>query len=1136
MLPLLLIGWLNLLCAPLLGASAADQASVPAAVQAATEIQAPVTAPVAVPPAASAGETDSVAPRLDIGQVEKQMEAVDALGLEEAIANGLKADYQAAIKKLKEAAESRKKSAAFHTAIRSAPLQTVEFERQFEALPSIDEASKVASSPDIDALRKQVESRRTALADLEQRLESVERERSYVKGRPAEIATRLPKARDELAEVVAKLAVTEPAASASPGRVAARTLLEARQEALEAEVAMLLQEEQSQVSRENRLRAQRDLLVRQRENDRVTLAALEEQLQHDLTNQARQLNERVERLVAQATSNGGEVAAHLDEWRKLSDQLRKSAEQIHEVAAKQEQLTDQFEGLEDNYKRIRQEVKIGGLEDSFAQVLLEQRRQLPNPRPITYSIKTMGATLREARLAAFRVDEELGRRLKLDDHSSENADSSRAGLVAVRTELLEELRKNYRTLVRGLSRLDTDERAYRDLIIEVRGFLSDSLFWHRTSPPFGVDSLKDIPDALKWAFGIERWREGWRVLTGIPTRYPLRSLFLVVAVVALQTMRPRTKRSLLESGRKIRRISTDRYSYTLLALLDTLLLAAPIPMVLGFMAWGLLHDPRGSEWVRGLGHGMGEVALFLAWTLTIRESCRCGGLGIAHFGWHERSAARLRSGLMWLFIVYVPALLVISVTMFDETGRYFDSLGRICFVISSIWIALVLAKLFRPSDGILVEMIEEHPGRLFARTRFLWFSLLVACPLFFAVIAGIGYALPAITVAHGYLRTLGVLASGMLLYGMVLRWFMIKERRLALEEALNKRRAQREAAGRPVEATGDVICTDDETLELDLASIGMQTRRLLRSLIGMAVVVAIWFLWLRTLPLDGVLDERSSKTGLHLFTLVQAALVIGITVTVVRNLHGLLDLAGLRNSGLDSGTRFAVAAIGQYLVIAIAVVVVFRILRIDGSQFSWIAAALSVGLGFGLQEIVANFVCGIILLFERPIRVGDVITVAHVTGTVTTIRMRATTITNWDRQEFVVPNKEFITGSIINWTLTNPINRVIIPVGVAYGSDTQKARDILLEVAGDHSRIMKEPAPVAAFEAFADSTLNLSLRCYLPDMDGRLRTITELHSSIDERFKEAGIEIAFPQQDLHLRSIDPAVSFAQNRVPPSGSK
>ncbi len=189
------------------------------------------------------------------------------------------------------------------------------------------------------------------------------------------------------------------------------------------------------------------------------------------------------------------------------------------------------------------------------------------------------------------------------------------------------------------------------------------------------------------------------------------------------------------------------------------------------------------------------------------------------------------------------------------------------------------------------------------------------------------------------------------------------------------------------------------------------------------------------------------------------------------------------------------------------------------SQIQWLATALTFGLAFGLQEMFANFVAGLIILLERPIRVGDVVTVDDVTGVVSRIRIRATSITNWDRKEYVVPNKEFITGRLLNWTLSDKVNRVVVEVGLAYGSDTEKARELLLQAANDHPSVLKDPASIASFEGFGDNSLNLVLRTFLPSLENRLQVISELHTAIDLAFRQAGLEIAFPQRDLHIRTM-----------------
>jgi potassium efflux system protein len=200
------------------------------------------------------------------------------------------------------------------------------------------------------------------------------------------------------------------------------------------------------------------------------------------------------------------------------------------------------------------------------------------------------------------------------------------------------------------------------------------------------------------------------------------------------------------------------------------------------------------------------------------------------------------------------------------------------------------------------------------------------------------------------------------------------------------------------------------------------------------------------------------------------------------------------------------------------VIVVAGTLGLRWSSVQWLAAGLSVGLGFGLQEVVANFVCGLIVLFEQPIRVGDVVTIDTVTGVVSRIRMRATTVTTYDRQEYVIPNKDLITGRVINWTLSDSVNRSLVRVGVAYGTDTRRVGEILREICRNTPHILKEPGPIVTFDEFGDSTLNFAVRFYLATLDNRFATVNELHNAIAERFAEENIEIAFPQVDVHMKS------------------
>ena len=268
------------------------------------------------------------------------------------------------------------------------------------------------------------------------------------------------------------------------------------------------------------------------------------------------------------------------------------------------------------------------------------------------------------------------------------------------------------------------------------------------------------------------------------------------------------------------------------------------------------------------------------------------------------------------------------------------------------------------------------------------------------------------------------------------------------------------------------------------------------------------------------------KTSITVSDVAVAILIAVITCLSARDVPGLLEISLLQRLPLDASVRYAITSLVSYGIVLLGVTVACSNIGLRWSQIQWLATALTFGLAFGLQEIFANFVAGLIILFERPVRVGDVVTVDDVTGVVSRIRIRATSITNWDRKEYVVPNKEFITGRLLNWTLSDKVNRIVINVGIAYGSDTERARELLLKAANDHDLILKDPPSVATFEGFGDNSLNFTLRTFLPGMENRLRVIHELHTAIDQAFRDAEIEIAFPQRDLHIRSAPEALGLA----------
>jgi len=256
---------------------------------------------------------------------------------------------------------------------------------------------------------------------------------------------------------------------------------------------------------------------------------------------------------------------------------------------------------------------------------------------------------------------------------------------------------------------------------------------------------------------------------------------------------------------------------------------------------------------------------------------------------------------------------------------------------------------------------------------------------------------------------------------------------------------------------------------------------------------------------------------------IQVAVTLGVALllgvggyVVATNLPSLLNIIMLKRGGFSSGTRDAISTFMRYTVVIITTLLVLGRPGANWSQLGWSAAALGVGIGFGLQEIVANFISGLILLAARPVPVGDLITIGDASGTVVRIRVRAASIRDFRGKELLVPNKELVTGRLLNWTLSDAVTRLDIEIGIGYGSDVDRAIEILLELAREDLCVLVEPPPVVAFDKFGDSSLNLSFRIFVDAISDRVPVTTAMHKKIHKRFAEAYIAIAFPQLDVHF--------------------
>lgn len=256
---------------------------------------------------------------------------------------------------------------------------------------------------------------------------------------------------------------------------------------------------------------------------------------------------------------------------------------------------------------------------------------------------------------------------------------------------------------------------------------------------------------------------------------------------------------------------------------------------------------------------------------------------------------------------------------------------------------------------------------------------------------------------------------------------------------------------------------------------------------------------------------------LTLWSLLYVAVLLVLLFVVAGKLRRWIANRALNRTRLDLHARQTVGSVTRYVLLLIGLLIIVETAGIDLTILNVLAGAVGIGVGFGLQNVVSNFISGLIIMFERPIKIGDRIVVDNIEGDVVEIGARSTVILTNDNINIIVPNSKFITENVVNWKYNDAKVRFIIPVGVAYGSDARKVERLLLEVAAAEPDVLTDPPPVVRFMAFGDSALQLELRAWSTNSVNRKgRLLSALNFAIYEKFREHGINIPFPQRDLHI--------------------
>ncbi len=824
--------------------------------------------------------------------------------------------------------------------------------------------------------------------------------------------------------------------------------------------------------------------------------------------------------------------------RERSAQITETSVAAGRAQAELAELRQELEKLDQQLRATKRRAAFAAERGNLGTLLLDAIKSLPTPERFAARAKQREGEY--ARAADARLEVDLARARYLE--AEEAVASAMAGLDAgapdsVRAEaerrvrsaiteqqaLLDRLDQQLSDLLQTLQATNETEATLLRRASETRVEFRRLLFWVPLAP-VTAQTFKDLGESVQWLVSAQNWRgvtDSWRRAA---VRSPQYTALLMLVLIALLAGRRWLKRKLPTLAPGAIPLREFRVRHTLFALLVSLLLALPAPFALWAAGSLLARTADAPLFAQSAAVAFQISAQGLLFFRAVRWLFDAGGVTVRHFNWQREPVLAARRALQRLMSLYVPLLFVAVLGTVQAPEAVRQSIGRLAFILAMAAIAYFWRRAFRPDRPLTPEARGgDTLGNRILRVIMTRGVMLIASALIVLSIAGFYFA--AIFIFELLLETILLSFAAAMVYGMTSLWIAVQRLRLAEVEAQS-----RAAAGLQPEYLDEAPSIKLETI--DAETIDSQTRQLLNMVMTLVIAAGIWLIWSRgfiafdlgvnqtiwtyTETVDG-----KTVTRQVLLTGVLMAFAVGVIAYIAtRSIGGLLDIVLLQRLRLQTDANYAIKTAARYLTAGLGIVFAANLIGIDWSSVQWLVAALGVGLGFGLQEIVANFVSGLIVLGERPIRIGDWVTVGETSGTVTRIRARATVITDWDNKEVLIPNKAFITERVINWTLSSQTTRLLLRVGVAYGTDPVHAEKVLSETVRAHPEVLQTPAPSIYFMAFGESSLDFEIRAYVDATSKRLRTTHELNTAIFAALAAAGIEIPFPQRDIHIRSAD----------------
>lgn len=875
------------------------------------------------------------------------------------------------------------------------------------------------------------------------------------------------------------------------------------------------------------------------QNQQQLLSQIQEALNIKLVQASKNKVEEAEKSQQKNKNTNPIISKELDFNTTISEELLKKTTEISQLSQDNLRIKNVLDNLQQTQRNI--EEQISSLQGTLvlSRIINKQRQSLPQDKVI----KGLSKQIADLRVRVFDISEfkdslvdtqayisKLESREKTTFTDAEKAQLEE--ILQTRSKTLSELLKLLNNQLNLSINIELNQQQVKTISDALQQKLQQQSFWVKSNSEMDLEWFTRFPGLAGYELteiskklDFSNWKDNLGLAGLLIGGLSLLTFFI-------RRQHDRIKQKLTKINNSMLTVPTDSQWNTPMAIFWTVVLCLPSTfmflIVFVLVTYICFLDPT-EVWPWGL-----KMAFYWLYFAFMLAMLRPNGIAYRHFNMPQSSNAVFRKILK--HSVWVIGLLL-NTSIFNNATEYgiaYDVIGQAMTVLVLISVLFVVVPGFRMGIATYQKAASykrDAKPMLLGLVRL----LLVLAPIALIILIVMGYYYTASQIIEHLVASYFAIVTWIIIRNMVYRGFNVSSRRLSYRRLQEKRalaqakaQAQQNGQEQTVETEDSALVLQDDAISV--SDIKNQMLKITDLVLWTALFGLLYWVWSDLVTVAYYLKEitlwqqaTTTEAGtvmesITLLNLLVAMIVLIVTYILVKNLGGLLETLVFSNLNLSQGTPYTITTIFTYLLIIIGASIAFASLGMSWSKLQWLFTALSVGLGFGMQEIFGNFVSGIIILFERPVRVGDMVTIGSFNGTVSKIRIRATTLIDNDRKEVIVPNKAFITERVVNWALTSSMTRLVISVGVAYGSDLELVKRLLLQAAEENEAVLKDPAPAAYFLTFGASTLDHELRVYVGQLSDRIRTIDALNRRIDELFMANNIEIAFNQLDIFIKN------------------